>query len=163
MHFIQRSTTRVSCKEKRSDGHSMPPCHIYRATAEDASHRWLAITFVLEVRTAHRIYPEREEELEGKCADNYYFSLSKRFTTKQNSLPLSKMATKPWFSPVNLAGISVGSTEFWRENIRGGWATIFVLLFLFIWRSLKAYSNRQRGDSIVVKPPIPRNLNSGIG
>ncbi|RWR91563.1 START domain-containing protein [Cinnamomum micranthum f. kanehirae] len=71
------------------------------------------------------------------------------------------MDAKPWYLPTTyLAGISVGSMEFKRENIHGGWATFLVLLSLFIWRSLKAYLGRSRGDSAAVKPQIPRNSNS---
>ncbi|KAJ4964065.1 hypothetical protein NE237_024004 [Protea cynaroides] len=42
------------------------------------------------------------------------------------------MAIDSWFSPLNLAGIFVGPEQFWRDNSRGGWATILVLFFLFI-------------------------------
>ncbi|XP_010247187.1 PREDICTED: uncharacterized protein LOC104590288 isoform X2 [Nelumbo nucifera] len=54
---------------------------------------------------------------------------------------------KHWFRSWNFAGIFVGSEEFWRENVHGGWATIIVLLFIVIWHSARSFPKRFRSSS----------------
>eukprot|EP00262_Sarcandra_glabra_P021210 TRINITY_DN882_c0_g1_i1.p1 TRINITY_DN882_c0_g1~~TRINITY_DN882_c0_g1_i1.p1 ORF type:complete len:409 (-),score=51.42 TRINITY_DN882_c0_g1_i1:223-1416(-) len=51
---------------------------------------------------------------------------------------------EPSFHRLKLPGIPVGSVEFWRENIGGGWATFLVILFIVIWHSFKAFQTRFR-------------------
>ncbi|XP_010252178.1 PREDICTED: uncharacterized protein LOC104593845 isoform X2 [Nelumbo nucifera] len=50
---------------------------------------------------------------------------------------------KTWFLSWNLTGIFFGSNEFWRENVHVGWATIFVLLFIFIWQLYRSLASRR--------------------
>ncbi|XP_043714016.1 uncharacterized protein LOC122662449 [Telopea speciosissima] len=72
-----------------------------------------------------------------------------------------------WFSPSNLAGIFVGPEQFWRENTRGCWVTILVLLFLFICQPAKrtlTLTRRRFRKSISVdsKTPVSSPGNSQI-
>ncbi|XP_077238624.1 uncharacterized protein LOC143879860 [Tasmannia lanceolata] len=70
---------------------------------------------------------------------------------------------KPLFFPLNLEGMYVGSEEFWGDTIRGGWATIIVLLFLFLWQFRRAFTRPLKRDLVVVPTTISPNGNSTIG
>ncbi|XP_077222824.1 uncharacterized protein LOC143856475 [Tasmannia lanceolata] len=70
---------------------------------------------------------------------------------------------KPWFFPLNLAGISVGSEEFWRENSGGGCATIIILVFLFIWQFRREFTRRFKPNVVQSTTTISPNGNSSIG
>ncbi|XP_042495448.1 uncharacterized protein LOC122074612 [Macadamia integrifolia] len=69
-------------------------------------------------------------------------------------LSIGELAMDSWFSPSNLTGIFVGPDQFWRENTRGCWVTILVLLFLFICqpakRALTLKRRRRRRQSVSV-------------
>lgn len=100
-------------------------------------------------------------------ANLFFFSLTE--SNREGENREGEMGSSPWLiSPPNLAVISGGSAEFWRENVHGGWATLLVILFLFLWRFLRLSTNpfkRTPPPSLLdtSSAPIPRNSNSTFG